>query len=198
MLTALTTSGLVIRCGVGYAAADRWATAANGQCDLLRRLSPFVGDLFLHTRLTSAIAVLDGTDVVFAHRVHSHHDTRTSSDGSGHARAHRTAAGRVLLAQDLRAACDAAADWQIPAGEAAELNRELLRIRGRGFAVAEHGDVTCVAVALPAAVHHPRIALTVRGRTPLERQDRTVYWMRTVANAAARAVFGILRADLSG
>jgi DNA-binding IclR family transcriptional regulator len=186
MLSALMTSGLVVRFGVGYAAADRSTTTVDMPRNLLRRLSPYVGDLFMRTRLTSGLAVLDGADVVFAHRVHSHHDMWLPSDDSGRARAHRTAAGRLLLSRDLRAACDAATEWGIAAEEAADLCRDLLRIRERGFAVAERDGVICLAVALPTA---SAVALTVRGPTPLSQQDRIVFWLRAIAEAT-RAVAG--------
>ncbi|MFI9386552.1 IclR family transcriptional regulator [Kutzneria sp. NPDC052558] len=164
LLSALMKSGLVTRLGAGYAATDL-APAAEDSGRALRRLAPFVADVVMRTRSTASLAVLDGDDVVFSHRVHGHWDVRMPSDDQGRAPARQTAAGRVLLALDPRST-----------------DRELVRIRDRGFATVERDGVTCVAVAVP--LRGQRVALTVRARTELVELDRMVFWLRTVAQGA--------------
>jgi DNA-binding IclR family transcriptional regulator len=191
LLRALMASGQVVRFGVGYQAMERSGgarPAANGPRDLLRRLAPFVGDLMVRTRLTASLAVLQDTDVVFAHRVYGHDSARTPSDDSGRECAYRTAAGRLLLSHQLRAACDLAAEWGLAAGEAADLNRELVRIRHRRFSIGERVGIRCVAVRVPAGPGRPDIALTVKGEVGLVDQDRALFWLRKIADEAARAM----------
>jgi DNA-binding IclR family transcriptional regulator len=196
LLGALTTSGMVTRVGVGYTAVQRpgdLAPATDRQQDLLRRLAPFVCDALIRTRLTASLAVLDGPDVVFAHRVYSHDNVPSPSDHTGRDRAHRTAAGWLLLSHDLRAACDAAPDWGLDADEAARLNRELMRIRRRGFAIRDTTDVSCLAVALPVDPGGRPIALTLKGRGPLIDTERTMFQLRGIVTAAVQTMLGATR-----
>ncbi|MDT7725854.1 MAG: IclR family transcriptional regulator, regulon repressor [Actinomycetota bacterium] len=193
LLGALTTSGMVTRVGVGYTAVQRpgdLAPATDRQQDLLRRLAPFVCDALIRTRLTTSLAVLDGPDVVFAHRVYSHDNVPSASDHTGRDRAHRTAAGRLLLSHDLRAACDAAPGWGLDADEAAQLNRELMRIRRCGFAIRETTNLSCLAVALPVDPGGQPIALTIKGRGPLIDTERTIFRLRGIVTAAVQTILG--------
>jgi IclR family transcriptional regulator, acetate operon repressor len=200
LLAALTASGMVTRLGAGYTAAPRPGDvrATDRRRDLLRRLAPFVCDAAIRTGLTASLAVLDGPDVVFTHRVYRHdtvHDGGAfASDHAGRDRAHRTAAGRLLLSHDLRTACDAAPGWGLAVGEAAQLNRELMRISRRGFAVRQAAGVGCLAVALPVDPGGQPIALTVRAGGRLPDPERTLFRLRGVVTAAVRATVGATNA----
>ncbi|MFI9388302.1 helix-turn-helix domain-containing protein [Kutzneria sp. NPDC052558] len=188
MLGALLTAGLVDRFGVGYIAAERPAAAEDDRRDrLLRRLAPFVGDLFLRTRMTSALAVLTGAEVTFAHAVYSHDDVPDPLAVPGRHSAFRSVVGRLLLAQDLKNARDVALAVGMTADQLDQLDGELLRIRARGLAISECDGVAWLAMVLATGGSQPRAALVLRGRAPLERPEQTVHWLRVVATAVARA-----------
>jgi DNA-binding IclR family transcriptional regulator len=193
LLNSLVISGLAVRTGAGYVATEQHGAPrpepATEQRTLLRRLAPFAADLLARTGLTAGLAVLDGADAVFVHRVYSHETAWTPSDDSLRGRAHRTAAGRLLLSRELRGGCEVADDRGLTEAEAAELTREMLRIRHRGYAVAERAGITCLAVALPAPPGSAPVAFTVKGWTRTFDQDRALFWMRPIAHAAAEAVF---------
>lgn len=190
LLSSLTTAGLVVRFGVGYAAAERRGVPGVGVAshELLRRLAPFLGDLMARTSLTASLAVLNGADVVFAHRVYSHYNVCTNSDDSGRALAHRTAAGRLLLSYDVRAACELAESWDLARTAADSLQHDLLGVRSRRLATVVTPDITCLAVPLPVGPDRPPIAFTVKGRTGTVDHDRAVVWLRRIADVAARSV----------
>jgi DNA-binding IclR family transcriptional regulator len=190
LLNTLTRSGIVVRAGVAYSATERSghsAPAAKRWWDLLRRFAPFVGDVYVRTGLTTSLAVLEDTDVVFAHRVYGHDNAWTPSDDSGRESAHDTAAGRLLLAADPQATLVAGQTWGLAATEAAHLYAELTKIRHRWFSVAEKAGITCLAVPLRAAPGRPNIALTVKGKTRLIDHDRTLFRLHEVARAAVKA-----------
>ncbi|NEA31172.1 helix-turn-helix domain-containing protein [Streptomyces sp. SID13031] len=198
LLGELIAAGVVVRFGIGYAAAERSRSTVSrlgnhghdrSRPELLRRLAPYAGDAMARTRLTSSLAVLDGADVVFAHRVYGHDNPRTASDDSGRAAAHSTAAGRMLLSHDPRAVCDLAETWGLTAGEATAMQSELLRIRRRQFAIAEVDGISCLAVALPLGPGRPPVVLTAKAKS-LADCGQTVLWLRRIAEAAARSAIG--------
>jgi DNA-binding IclR family transcriptional regulator len=189
LLNALITSGMVVRFGSGYLAAERPDdSVVKAQQALLRRLAPFVGDLFVRTRLTSSLAVLEDTDVVFVHRVYAHDNPWTPGDDTGRVCAYRTATGRLLLSHDLRTACDSTERWGLRAAEASEFNRELMRIRQDRFSVGDKAGITVMAVPVWTDPGHPNVALTVKGETDLIDRHRTLHWLRKVARAASEIV----------
>jgi DNA-binding IclR family transcriptional regulator len=189
LLNVLITSGMVVRFGSGYLAAERPDdSAVKAQQVLLRRLAPFVGDLFVRTRLTSSLAVLEDTDVVFAHRVYAHDNPWTPGDDTGRECAYRTATGRLLLSHDLRAACESTERWGLRAAEAADFNRELMRIKHDRCSVGDKAGITVIAVPVWTDPGHPNVALTVKGETDLIDRHRTLYWLRKVAHAASETV----------
>jgi hypothetical protein len=114
--------------------------------------------------------------------------SRPVTDHTGRDRAHRTAAGGLLLSHDLRAACDSAPGWGLSADEAAQLNRDLMRSGRRGFATRETADVGCLAVTLPAAPGGMPIALTVKGSRRLIDYDRTLFRLRGIVTAVQVAL----------
>lgn len=195
LLNSLVVSGLAVRTGVGYLATEQHAVhrpePVAEQRALLRRLAPFAADLAARTGLTAGLAVLDGAEVVFVHRVYSHNPAWTPSDDSLRDRAHRTAAGRLLLSRTPRSGCEVADDWGLTEGESAELTRELIRIRHHGHAVGERAGITCLAVPLPTPAGSVPVAFTVKGWTRAFDRDQALFCMRPVAHAAAEAVFRV-------
>ncbi|HET6298884.1 MAG TPA: helix-turn-helix domain-containing protein [Kribbella sp.] len=190
LLHALIASGLVVRFGVGYAAAERSGDSvspADGRRDLLRGLAPFLGDLMVRTRLTASLAVLDGAEVVFVHRVYCHDNAPTPSDDSGRASAHRTASGRMLLAQHPRIACELAETWKLAPAEAAAVHCDLARIRRNQLAVVDAGGISCLALPVPVGPGCLPIVLAVKGKTGTFDHQRAQYWLRHIAQLAARS-----------
>ncbi|WP_345033196.1 IclR family transcriptional regulator [Kutzneria kofuensis] len=166
MLWALTSAGLVTRVGSHYQPARFSSTTtpkSGAHYDALRRLAPFLGDLLVRTGMTASLAVLDGTEVEFAHRVYGHRHVWGPSDDTGRVAAHLSAAGRLLLAYDETAARGVIRLAGLGIREAAELGGDLMRIRQRGFAelTGPHGG-TCLAVPLRLP-RPPAIALVVEG-----------------------------------
>ena len=187
LLNALTVSGLVARLGVGYIAAPRPEDAQRGtdrQRDVLRRLAPYVCDAVIRTRCTASLATLDGPEVVFAHRVYSHENVPTASDRSGRERAHLTAAGRLLLAGDLRTAAGVIRTWGLGGEEAVRLQNELLQISRRGYAVRMTPQLSCVAVELPVQRDRPRVALAIKGPARSAEIEQWLRVLRPLADAA--------------
>jgi DNA-binding IclR family transcriptional regulator len=188
LLGALIAAGVVVRFGVGYAAAERPKGSISGPKDQsLLPLAPFLGDVLARTRLTSSFAVLDGAEVVFAHRVFGHDNPPTPSDDTGRAAAHRTAAGRMLLSHDPRAFCVLTEEWGLGPDEAATMQRDLIQLRRRQFAVSVADGISCLAVPLPPRPGRPPIVLAVKAKQGSVDQDRTLLWLRRIADAAGRA-----------
>jgi DNA-binding IclR family transcriptional regulator len=187
LLNALTVSGLVARLGVGYIAAPRPEDAQRGtdrQRDVLRRLAPYVCDAVIRTRCTASLATLDGPEVVFSHRVYSHENVPTASDRSGRERAHLTAAGRLLLAGDLRTAAGVIRSWGLGGEEAVRLQNELRQISRRGYAVRMTPQLSCVAVELPVQRDRPRVALAIKGPARSAEIEQWLQVLRPLSDAA--------------
>jgi DNA-binding IclR family transcriptional regulator len=181
MLRALTSAGLVARVGSHYRLARSAPTGSGAHRDVLRRLAPYPGDLLARTGLTASLAVLDGTEVEFVHRVYGHRHQWGPCDDTGRDAAHLSAAGRVLLAYDETAARGQIRLAQLDTTSAAELGGDLMRIRQRGFA--ELGTSFAVPLRLPKL---PVVALAIEGvRGPADR-ERAVLWLRRVSDAAMR------------
>jgi len=114
-------------------------------------LAPFLGDVSARTGLTVSLAVLHGTDVLFPYRVFGHRDVGTPGDDQRRQPAHDTAAGRLLLAFDNRAAGQHSA---------------LIRIRQTRMAVrASSYGTTCVAVPLVQRPDCGGVAFAAKGRS---------------------------------
>jgi DNA-binding IclR family transcriptional regulator len=143
-----------------------------------------VCDAVIRTRCTASLAVLEGPDVVFSHRVYSHESVPTPSDTTGRERAHRTAAGRLLLADDVRAACGSARAWGLGTQDAARLENDLVQIRRRGFAVRTTRQVSCVAVGLWGGQDGPRIALAVKAPSEPAEIEQRLQLLRPIVGAA--------------
>jgi IclR family transcriptional regulator, acetate operon repressor len=197
LLGSLQAAGLVSRLGKGYRAVEQFGGPPRvvvRHRDLLHGLAPFVADLAMNLGVTAELAVLDGVEVVSAHRVHGHGVPWTAHDETDRVPANRTAAGRVLLARDPRSFCDAAAIWKMPSEEAAALSRDLAEIRRRGYAVTTEHGLTNLAVPLPLKAGQPLVALGARGHTARMSSARALHTMRGVVSSAAARAGGRLSA----
>jgi DNA-binding IclR family transcriptional regulator len=188
MLYALTSSGLVVRVGDCYQQARASSTPPKSAAcrEIVRRLAPFVADLLVRTGMTASLALLDGIEVEFVHRVYGHHDVQCPSDRTGRAAAHRSAAGRVLLAYDDAAARGLIWTADLDPDEAADVGGDLIRIRQRGYTelTGAHGG-TCLAVPLRLP-QLPTVALVVKGASGQVDSGRALVWLRRVSEAAMR------------
>jgi DNA-binding IclR family transcriptional regulator len=181
MLCALTSAGLVARAGTHYR-PTRLDPPTAGHRDGLRRLAPFLGDLLVRTGMTASLAVLDGVEVEFVHRVYGHHHV-WGPDDADRLPAHRSAAGRLLLAYDESAARNVIRLAELDTPEAAELGDDLLRIRRHGFAELT-GPYGNTVLAVPLRLQKPPVvALVVEGAAD---RARALLWLRRVADAALR------------
>ena len=192
MLTALTSSGLVVRVGNHYLPQHVSAVPSptpDSRCGTLRRLAPFLGDLLLRTGMTAGLAVLDGTNVNFMYRVYSHGDVRSSSDDTGSLPAHLSTAGRLLLAYDRPAARILISKLGLDICAEAELGHALDRIRQAGLAESrsERSGTLCLAapVRLPG---RPVVAFTIRGKSGQVDRTQAQHWLRRVSETAMRAM----------
>jgi DNA-binding IclR family transcriptional regulator len=192
MLNALLTAEVVVRTGTGYRAA-RYSRneVASSHRTLQCKLAPYLGDVLLRTGLTSSVAVLEETDVVYLRTVHGHDDIWGSIDYSGRGRAYGTAAGRLLMAFDQAATRRIVEECGTDPEDVANLHRDLVRIRRDRFAMMRTDQgTTCIAVPLLGTLGHPRVALTVKGRSERIRPERVVYSLRGVAEEATREILG--------
>lgn len=191
LLGDLTESGMIGRVGTRYEAVRPNRThlvSSDPRGQALRDFAPFLGDLLIRTGLTSSLAVLRNTDVVFPHRVHGHGGTRTPSDDSGRESAVATAAGRLLLAHDPEAVRRLAGDWGHDSARVTDLDRHLLWIRRQRYSIRVGPTITCMAVPLRRDDASPDIALTVKGRSRDFDQRRVLAHLRFVADLAAQHV----------
>jgi DNA-binding IclR family transcriptional regulator len=191
LLKVLLRAELVVRQGVSYAAVPRKSpvmTDGRGESDLIRRLAPLAGEAMVLTRLTASLAVLDSADVVFLHRVYGYDLARTRSDSTGRAPAGSTAAGRLLLAQDIPAAVQPTVRRRLDIDTVAALHSDLLRIRQRQIAVRRHAGFSCLAVLLVTDPGRLSVALTVRGEAATIDDRWTVQVLCRIADKATRKV----------
>ncbi|TSD62311.1 IclR family transcriptional regulator [Aeromicrobium piscarium] len=98
LLAVLVRNGVVRKNGSRYALLDDGATSQPSTTRLSDELTPFLADLFLATRSTVHLAVLDATDVVFLNKIYGHRDLRMPSHTGFRAPAHCTGVGKILLA----------------------------------------------------------------------------------------------------
>ncbi|MEU3649858.1 helix-turn-helix domain-containing protein [Lentzea sp. NPDC034063] len=188
IIRELIAGGVVSRSTKGYEVVLDIGPgpAAGPQSSSLRRLAPYTGDVLLHTGLTSSLAVLNGEEVVYLHRVHGHRCSWEEIDESGRTPAIRSASGRLLMAYSAEAARRALAAYSRSSMEWATLDRELAQIRRNGFAQynrSESGTV-CLSVLVPLA--GARIALSARGQRTQVDVNRTLHWLKQIAGAASR------------
>ncbi|MFI9386953.1 IclR family transcriptional regulator C-terminal domain-containing protein [Kutzneria sp. NPDC052558] len=161
---------------------------ADPRGQALHDFAPFLGDLLLKTGLTSSLAVLKGSMVVFTHRVHGHGGAWTPSDENGCERAADTAAGRLLLAYSTEASRRQFDDWGDNSDQSAQLVRHLRKIQQQPYSVRVGATTTCLAVPLYRNDEAPDVALVVKGRSKDFDQRHVLSQLLLVADAAAKSV----------
>lgn len=107
---------------------------------LRERAMPFLTDLFLQTRQTVHLAILDGAEVLYLEKIFGHNSVRTGTSVGARRPAHATALGKALLAASAENV------WQEALGKPLlrytertwvnpdRIERQLHEVRGQGFA----------------------------------------------------------------
>lgn len=101
IVSELTGCGLLARSGTNYALGPRLFELAQlvpGRGELREAALPFLEDVYVASRETVHLAVLDGLEVVYVERLAGHRSGRTPSSVAGRLPAHCTATGKALLA----------------------------------------------------------------------------------------------------
>ncbi|MBK0422016.1 IclR family transcriptional regulator [Leucobacter sp. CSA2] len=202
LLAMLEKSEMVERIGTAYRFGPA-IQSLGGQDESSRRhdqardlLTPFLADLFVATRLTVQLAVLEGQHVIYLNKLEGHQRLRTPSRIGGHMPAYCTGVGKVFMAFDPAAEAD---------GLRAERHRwtpntivdeqalrvELARVRVEGIAH-DRGEsletLNCIAAPVMSRRGVPLAALSVSGRADAFRPQEHEHTLRQVALAASRAV----------
>ncbi|WP_300015229.1 IclR family transcriptional regulator [Pseudonocardia sp.] len=158
---------------------------------------PYLTDLFESTRATVHLAVLDGSDVVYVHKLGSRHCPVVQSRLGGRMPAYCTGVGKALLAHAPPATVQQVLSDELvrrtPRTVVAPglVLRELRAARGRGFAV-EHEESTrgigCVAAPVLGTDRQAMAAVSVTGWAHRLDVDRLAPAVRAAALGIARAV----------
>ena len=132
------------------------ASLVLGRIDVRHVAEPFMRALADTTRETIHLSILDGTEVIYLHKIESPLPVRAYSTIGGRAPAHCVASGKALLAY----AEDGLAQFPDPLpvftprtiGSLGQLRRELEQVRIRGFAV-NRGEWRESVCGLAAILH---------------------------------------------
>ncbi|WP_072914284.1 IclR family transcriptional regulator [Geodermatophilus obscurus] len=163
------------------------ATLRDAALPHLRELVEAVGE-------TANVMVLTGPDVRFVATVESAHVLRVGDRTGRTLPAHLSSGGKAVLAT-LDAERLGAVLAPLDGAVSARLERELARVRRRGFAVNDQGTeagLTAVGVAVPPAGGFDGAALSVAAPRVRYSTDRLPLWTARLAEAA-----GAVAHDLS-
>lgn len=172
---------------------------APAQRGLVEAAAPFLADLFEATRETVHLAVPDGTEVVYLHKLAGAHGPDVPSRVGGRMPMYCTGVGKAVLAFSARPVLDA-----VLAGGLARrtprtvvapglLIRELAAVRERGTAV-EHEESTvgiaCVAAPVLGGDGTALAAVSITGWAHRMDTSRLAPAVLTAALGLARALRG--------
>ncbi|MGW4057742.1 IclR family transcriptional regulator [Amycolatopsis sp. NPDC004747] len=158
-------------------------------------VSPVLTRLHANTGLTVHLAVLDGTDVVYLHKLAAPDGPPMSSRIGGRLPAHCTAVGKVMLAhapaEHAHAVLDRGLHRQSPRTVVtpAMFLGQLDAARRQGYARDDEEakvGITCVAAPLFDAGHRVVAAVSVTARTSDARHATSVRAVRLAATAASQ------------
>ena len=203
LVSEMTRCGLLARSGTDYALGPRLFELAQlvpGRRDLREAALPFLEDVYVSTRETVHLAILDGLEVVYVERLAGHRSSRTPSSVAGRLPAHCTATGKALLAH----AGSETTERIIAAGltprtpftivRADGLRRELETVRASRFAVErEETRLGFASVAAPVFGRNNRSVAAISVTVPIGRLD--VERFSATVCVAAR---GLTRSLVSG
>lgn len=169
------------------------------QRDLLETATPFLADLHEATHETVHLAVADGADVVYLHKLTTLGGPRIPSRLGGRMPAHCTGVGKVLLAfgpaELLTAVLDRGLTRSAPRSVSSPglLRAQLADIRTRGYAE-EHEEsapgVTCAAAPVLGPDGVAVAAISITGWSNRLNTARVLPAVRTAALGLCRAIGG--------
>jgi DNA-binding IclR family transcriptional regulator len=167
------------------------------QYHLREAAGPYLADLFEATRSTVHLAVLDGTDVVYVHKLGSRQGPVVASRLGGRMPAHCTGVGKALLAFSAPAAVQDLLRSELKRRTPRTIVapglvlRELRAVRGRGFAE-EHEESTrgiaCVAAPVLGTGRQAVAAVSITGWAHRLDVGRMAPAVHTAALGIARAL----------
>ena len=170
---------------------------APAQRGVVEAATPFLTDLFEATRETVHLAVPDGIEVVYLHKLTGARGPAVPSRVGGRMPMYCTGVGKAVLAFSPRAVLEAVLAGGLvrrtPRTVVAPglLDRDLARIRERGTAE-EHEEstrgVACVAAPVPGPDGHAVAAVSITGRATRLDTGRRAPAVRTAALGIARAL----------
>ncbi|MCE0764200.1 IclR family transcriptional regulator [Pseudonocardia kujensis] len=171
------------------------------QRDLQETASPFLADLFEATHETVHLAVPDGAEVVYVHKLSAAGAPEIPSRLGGRMPAHCTAVGKALLAfgppERLTAVLEAGLTRRTPRTVILPglLGRELEEVRRSGIAE-EHEEsapgVACVAAPVLGPTGTAVAAVSIAGWVNRLRPARVTAAVSTTARALTRTLGGPL------
>lgn len=172
---------------------------APRQRGLREAAAPFLADLFEATRETVHLAVPDGVEVVYIHKIEGRSGPEMGSRVGGRMPAHCTGVGKAMLAyappDRLAAVLDAGLTRYTPRTVVAPglFARELAKVRERGYAV-EHEESTlgiaCVAAPVLSSAGEALAAISIAGWSRSLDTRRLAAAVRTAALGLSRAMRG--------
>lgn len=200
VLSMLIDTGVVERSGTQYRLGRKLhritEPLSTGTTDMVRdTLTPFLAGLYERTRRTVHLASLDGPNVVYLNKLHGLHAVAAPTRIGARVPAHCTALGKILLAHHPDLA-EAILDEELAAWtphtitNPAQLRRELVRTRSRGFAFDNQESATgllCVAAAVFAPDGQAVAAMSISGSTAKYDPRVDVAFLRRVCADATRA-----------
>jgi DNA-binding IclR family transcriptional regulator len=198
----MAACGLLARIGTDYVVGPRCFELAQlvpGRRDLREAVLPFLEDVYVGTRETVHLAVLDGREVVYVERLAGHRSGRTPSMVAGRLPLHCTATGKALLAHvgDARLAEVLASGLQrrtpFTIVDASVLRTQLAAVRRTGFAIErEETRVGFASVASPIFGPGGMVVAAMSVTVPIHRLDA-----ERLSSAVSVAARGATRSLLS-
>ena len=181
LASEMTRCGLLSRSGTDYALGPRLFELAQlvpGRRDLREAALPFLEDVYVATRETVHLAILEGVEVVYIERLAGHRSGATPSAVAGRLPAHCTATGKALLAHagientDRVIAAGLTPRTPFTIVLADVLRRELERVRHARFAVErEETRLGFASVASPVFSGDNRVVAAISVTVPIGRLD---------------------------
>lgn len=162
-LTHLEVEGYLFRDGAGKymlgPKMQRLGSGINFQTTLCKMCRPILEDLWTLTGETVNLAVLDGTDVLYLDVIESLHTFRLATEVGMRRPVHCTSLGKAMLAnlnskelqQDILNVIQFQPAKTKAITDAASLQKEIARIRARGFALDDEEAVEgarCIGAAI--------------------------------------------------
>jgi DNA-binding IclR family transcriptional regulator len=135
---------------------------------LRQRATPYLAELFAHTRQTIHLAVLRDTDVLYVDKLFGHDAAKCDTAVGARKPAYATALGKAMLAyspdtlvdRNMTADFKRFTPWTITGG--AQLEHALDRVRSTGWAI-DHEEYRRGVTCLAAAIRDPQTGNAIAG-----------------------------------